>query len=160
MREAIHPPLDDQSLQQGKRSDDFLDFFESAKAAGLNIAIRRAIATGEERRSIVRRRRVSAHAGDMAQPEGERDEADDGADSGPVDIGALHLLDELHQENPGQDDDQGNDDKSDHANPPYAFAPSINIGGELAVFRIPAPEAPARTHGQNRVLSLLAQQIC
>lgn len=35
---------------------------------------------------------ASAHAGDMTQPEGERDEADDGGDAGPIDIGALQIL--------------------------------------------------------------------
>ncbi|MER8556081.1 hypothetical protein NKH69_29950 [Mesorhizobium sp. M0976] len=36
-------------------------------------------------------------------------------DAGPVDIGALQIPDELHQENPGHDDERENDDKPDHA---------------------------------------------
>lgn len=53
----------------------------------------------------------------MPQPERHRDKADDRCNSGPVDIGALHVPDELHREKPGDDDERENDDKSDHASP-------------------------------------------
>lgn len=46
----------------------------------------------------------------MAQPERQRDEADYGGDAGPVDIGLLHIADDLHQQHPGHEDDRENDD--------------------------------------------------
>lgn len=59
----------------------------------------------------------SPHPRDMAQPERQHDEADDGGDAGPVDIGLLQIADGLHQEKPSQDDERQDDDKSDHAAP-------------------------------------------
>jgi len=69
----------------------------------------------------------SPHPRDMAKPERQRDEADDGGDAGPVDIGALQVLDELHHEKPGHHDERQDDDKSDHATPPIRRLHLISI---------------------------------
>ncbi|MER9307666.1 hypothetical protein, partial [Mesorhizobium sp. M0496] len=52
-------------------------------------------------------------------------------------------------------------DKSDHATPLLeAIAPSLDVGSNLAVFRMPLADGPYDMPEKNGVLSLLAQQIC
>ena len=61
--------------------------------------------------------RYSSHPRHMPQPERQHDEADEGGDAGPVDVGLLQIADGFHQQKPRHDDERQDDDESDHAAP-------------------------------------------
>lgn len=60
---------------------------------------------------------LSPHPRHMPQPERKHDEADEGGDAGPVDVGLLQIADDLHKQKPGHDDERQDDDEFDHAAP-------------------------------------------